>query len=182
MIVLWRKERRNADKACERCDLTGLGSRAQPLPIWQDAPEADPGPPLSQSLRRVGHHELVWLAVSPSHRADQPVLATWYYSVLIRCVFSSLFSNNTAGAIRTATKRAGGTVRNHGGSPGKRLGVKKFSGESENSYTACFRSHSATLRPGSHSRKHHCPPARDDLPPWATRTSRNSAHRKKSQY
>lgn len=33
-----------------------------------------------------------------------------------------------AGSIRTATKRAGGSVRNHGGSPGKRLGVKKFSG------------------------------------------------------
>lgn len=32
------------------------------------------------------------------------------------------------GAVRTATKRAGGTVRNHGGSPGKRLGLKKFSG------------------------------------------------------
>lgn len=32
------------------------------------------------------------------------------------------------GSIRTATKRAGGTVHNHGGSPGKRLGVKKFSG------------------------------------------------------
>ena len=32
------------------------------------------------------------------------------------------------GAVRTATKRAGGTVHNHGGSPGKRLGVKKFSG------------------------------------------------------
>ncbi|KAG6910278.1 hypothetical protein DXG01_011675 [Tephrocybe rancida] len=31
-------------------------------------------------------------------------------------------------SIRTATKRAGGTVHNHGGSPGKRLGVKKFSG------------------------------------------------------
>ncbi|KAG6376206.1 ribosomal L27 protein-domain-containing protein [Boletus reticuloceps] len=31
------------------------------------------------------------------------------------------------GSIRTATKRAGGTVRNHGGSPGKRLGLKKFS-------------------------------------------------------
>ena len=30
--------------------------------------------------------------------------------------------------MRTATKRAGGTIRNHGGSPGKRLGVKKFSG------------------------------------------------------
>jgi hypothetical protein len=32
------------------------------------------------------------------------------------------------GSVRTATKRAGGTVHNHGGSPGKRLGVKKFSG------------------------------------------------------
>ena len=32
------------------------------------------------------------------------------------------------GAVRAATKRAGGTVHNHGGSPGKRLGVKKFSG------------------------------------------------------
>ena len=30
--------------------------------------------------------------------------------------------------MRTATKRAGGTVHNHGGSPGKRLGLKKFSG------------------------------------------------------
>lgn len=34
------------------------------------------------------------------------------------------------GSVRTATKRAGGTVRNHGGSPGKRLGLKKFSGTS----------------------------------------------------
>ncbi|KIY63050.1 ribosomal protein L27 [Cylindrobasidium torrendii FP15055 ss-10] len=33
------------------------------------------------------------------------------------------------GAVRTATKRAGGTIANHGGSPGKRLGVKKFSDE-----------------------------------------------------
>lgn len=32
------------------------------------------------------------------------------------------------GSVRTATKRAGGTVNNHGGSPGQRLGVKKFSG------------------------------------------------------
>lgn len=31
--------------------------------------------------------------------------------------------------MRNATKRAGGTVHNHGGSPGKRLGVKKFSGK-----------------------------------------------------
>ena len=34
------------------------------------------------------------------------------------------------GSVRTAMKRAGGTVHNHGGSPGKRLGVKKFSGSS----------------------------------------------------
>jgi len=33
------------------------------------------------------------------------------------------------GAVRTATKRAGGSIRNHGGSPGKRLGIKKFSDE-----------------------------------------------------
>ncbi|KAJ3850744.1 ribosomal protein L27 [Lentinula lateritia] len=33
------------------------------------------------------------------------------------------------GAVRTATKRAGGTVANHGGSAGRRLGVKKFSDE-----------------------------------------------------
>jgi len=37
-------------------------------------------------------------------------------------------TTGTTGAIRTATKRAGGTVNNHGGSPGKRLGLKKFSG------------------------------------------------------
>ena len=37
------------------------------------------------------------------------------------------------GSIRTATKRAGGTVRNHGGSPGKRLGLKKFSGKGSSS-------------------------------------------------
>ncbi|KAJ7905677.1 hypothetical protein B0H14DRAFT_2661127 [Mycena olivaceomarginata] len=41
---------------------------------------------------------------------------------LVRNPFSAL------GSVRTATKRAGGTVHNHGGSPGKRLGVKKFSG------------------------------------------------------
>jgi len=35
--------------------------------------------------------------------------------------------HSALGSVRTATKRAGGTVHNHGGSPGKRLGVKKFS-------------------------------------------------------
>ncbi|KAK7054666.1 54S ribosomal protein L2 mitochondrial [Paramarasmius palmivorus] len=39
------------------------------------------------------------------------------------------FSFFGLGSIRTATKRAGGTIKNHGGSPGKRLGVKKFSDE-----------------------------------------------------
>lgn len=33
------------------------------------------------------------------------------------------------GSLRNATKRAGGTVKNNGGSPGKRLGIKKFSGQ-----------------------------------------------------
>jgi large subunit ribosomal protein L27 len=37
--------------------------------------------------------------------------------------------SNVFGQIRTATKRAGGTIKNHGGSAGRRLGVKKFSGE-----------------------------------------------------
>ena len=41
------------------------------------------------------------------------------------------------GSIRTATKRAGGTVANHGGSPGKRLGVKKFSGVCRFVCTVC---------------------------------------------
>ncbi|KAL0578692.1 54S ribosomal protein L2 mitochondrial [Marasmius crinis-equi] len=41
----------------------------------------------------------------------------------------SPFSLSGVGSIRTATKRAGGTISNHGGSPGKRLGVKKFSDE-----------------------------------------------------
>ncbi|SJL00599.1 uncharacterized protein ARMOST_03912 [Armillaria ostoyae] len=39
----------------------------------------------------------------------------------------SPFATFGVGAVRTATKRAGGTISNHGGSPGKRLGVKKFS-------------------------------------------------------
>jgi hypothetical protein len=52
------------------------------------------------------------------------------FSVLGQSSFYSLIllSHILAGSIRTATKRAGGSVRNHGGSPGKRLGVKKFSG------------------------------------------------------
>ncbi|KAK1216368.1 54S ribosomal protein L2 mitochondrial [Marasmius sp. AFHP31] len=44
-------------------------------------------------------------------------------------ISKSPFSLSGVGSIRTATKRAGGTISNHGGSPGKRLGVKKFSDE-----------------------------------------------------
>ncbi|KAG8785113.1 60S ribosomal protein L27 [Serendipita sp. 398] len=40
----------------------------------------------------------------------------------------SLFTN-VLGQLRTATKRAGGTIKNNGSSPGKRLGVKKFTDE-----------------------------------------------------
>jgi Ribosomal L27 protein len=40
----------------------------------------------------------------------------------------TLIYHTGLGQVRTATKRAGGTIRNHGGSPGKRLGIKKFSG------------------------------------------------------
>ncbi|KAJ4487733.1 hypothetical protein J3R30DRAFT_840138 [Lentinula aciculospora] len=50
---------------------------------------------------------------------------------LDRCFFAATkgpFSAFGLGAVRTATKRAGGTVANHGGSAGRRLGVKKFSG------------------------------------------------------
>jgi len=36
---------------------------------------------------------------------------------------------NAFGQVRTATKRAGGVTRNHGGSAGRRLGVKKFTGQ-----------------------------------------------------
>jgi hypothetical protein len=43
-------------------------------------------------------------------------------------IVSYSYSYTITGAVRAATKRAGGTVHNHGGSPGKRLGVKKFSG------------------------------------------------------
>ncbi|KAF9014105.1 ribosomal L27 protein-domain-containing protein [Cyathus striatus] len=49
-------------------------------------------------------------------------------SFLARCVQLTRSPFSLAlGSVRTATKRAGGTVKNHGGSPGKRLGVKKYS-------------------------------------------------------
>ncbi|KAJ8519459.1 hypothetical protein ONZ45_g3558 [Pleurotus djamor] len=54
------------------------------------------------------------------------------------------------GAIRTATKRAGGTVHNHGGSPGKRLGLKKFSDQYVIPGNIIIRQRGTTFHPGPH--------------------------------
>ncbi|KAF9477574.1 hypothetical protein BDN70DRAFT_881058 [Pholiota conissans] len=54
------------------------------------------------------------------------------------------------GAIRTATKRAGGTVHNHGGSPGKRLGVKKFSDQYVIPGNIIVRQRGTVFHPGQH--------------------------------
>ncbi|CCM04717.1 uncharacterized protein FIBRA_06905 [Fibroporia radiculosa] len=62
----------------------------------------------------------------------------------------SLFSPTGLGAVRTATKRAGGTVSNHGGSPGKRLGVKKFSDEYVVPGNILIRQRGTQFHPGQH--------------------------------
>ncbi|KAF8643893.1 hypothetical protein AX16_008909 [Volvariella volvacea WC 439] len=54
------------------------------------------------------------------------------------------------GSIRTATKRAGGTVHNHGGSPGKRLGVKKFSDQAVIPGNIIVRQRGTEFHPGQH--------------------------------
>jgi large subunit ribosomal protein L27 len=54
------------------------------------------------------------------------------------------------GSIRTATKRAGGSVRNHGGSPGKRLGVKKFSDQLVIPGNIIVRQRGTQFHPGQH--------------------------------
>ncbi|KAI0301990.1 ribosomal L27 protein-domain-containing protein [Russula brevipes] len=54
------------------------------------------------------------------------------------------------GAVRTATKRAGGTVRNHGGSPGKRLGIKKFSDQYVIPGNIIVRQRGTQFHPGQH--------------------------------
>lgn len=75
-------------------------------------------------------------------------------------------SSPSPGSVRTATKRAGGTVRNHGGSPGKRLGLKKFSGSAA-PQVGVFHAdrHRSICRPWQHN----YPPTRDTIPPWTTR-------------
>lgn len=61
------------------------------------------------------------------------------------------------GAVRTATKRAGGTVRNHGGSPGQRLGIKKFAGALQTRVP--WPQHSFSSRASRHPGQYHRPAA-----------------------
>ncbi|KAM5534047.1 hypothetical protein V8D89_012228 [Ganoderma adspersum] len=71
---------------------------------------------------------------------------------LWRCadVLRNPFRTAGLGSIRTATKRAGGTVSNHGGSPGKRLGVKKFSDEYVIPGNILVRQRGTVFHPGQH--------------------------------
>ncbi|EJF66092.1 ribosomal L27 protein-domain-containing protein [Dichomitus squalens] len=71
---------------------------------------------------------------------------------LWRCadVLRNPFRAAGLGSVRTATKRAGGTVSNHGGSPGKRLGVKKFSDEYVIPGNILVRQRGTVFHPGQH--------------------------------
>ncbi|RPD66411.1 hypothetical protein L226DRAFT_479049 [Lentinus tigrinus ALCF2SS1-7] len=71
---------------------------------------------------------------------------------LWRCadVLRNPFRTAGLGSVRTATKRAGGTVNNHGGSPGKRLGVKKFSDEYVIPGNILVRQRGTVFHPGQH--------------------------------
>ncbi|EAU88639.2 ribosomal protein L27 [Coprinopsis cinerea okayama7 len=74
-------------------------------------------------------------------------------SFLTRCCAQAgrnPFSPFGLGSIRTATKRAGGTVNNHGGSPGQRLGVKKFSDEYVIPGNIIVRQRGTLFHPGQH--------------------------------
>ncbi|KAJ7063436.1 ribosomal L27 protein-domain-containing protein [Mycena amicta] len=72
-------------------------------------------------------------------------------SFLTRCLNAVARSPFSAlGAVRTATKRAGGTVHNHGGSPGKRLGVKKFSDQHVIPGNIIVRQRGTLFHPGPH--------------------------------
>jgi len=52
--------------------------------------------------------------------------------------------------IRTATKRAAGSARNHGSSPGKRLGLKKFSDQEVHPGCIIVRQRGTKFHPGQH--------------------------------
>ncbi|TFK42292.1 ribosomal L27 protein-domain-containing protein [Crucibulum laeve] len=71
-------------------------------------------------------------------------------SFLNRCVQAARSPFSLLGAVRTATKRAGGTVHNHGGSPGKRLGIKKFSDQYVIPGNIIVRQRGTLFHPGDH--------------------------------
>jgi len=77
---------------------------------------------------------------------------TWFglWRGLQSATASSPFSFTGLGSVRTATKRAGGTVRNHGGSPGKRLGIKKFSDQYVIPGNIIVRQRGSLFHPGQH--------------------------------
>jgi len=60
------------------------------------------------------------------------------------------FSFSGIGSIRNATKHAGGTVKNNGHSPGKRLGVKKFSDQAVVPGNIIVRQRGTQFHPGQH--------------------------------
>jgi len=64
--------------------------------------------------------------------------------------------DSALGSVRTATKRAGGTVHNHGGSPGKRLGVKKFSDQAVIAGNIIIRQRGTQFHPGQNVRVYLC--------------------------
>ncbi|KAF8609857.1 hypothetical protein BDV93DRAFT_462364 [Ceratobasidium sp. AG-I] len=52
--------------------------------------------------------------------------------------------------VRTATKKAGGTTKNHGKSPGQRLGIKKFSDQEVIPGNILVRQRGTQFHPGQH--------------------------------
>lgn len=52
--------------------------------------------------------------------------------------------------VRTATKKAGGTTKNHGKSPGQRLGIKKFSDQKVVAGNILVRQRGTQFHPGQH--------------------------------
>ncbi|KAL0946701.1 hypothetical protein HGRIS_012888 [Hohenbuehelia grisea] len=82
------------------------------------------------------------------YRTASPIVKSMWPST---CTTKSLFSPfGVLGAVRNATKRAGGTVHNHGGSPGKRLGLKKFSDQFVIPGNIIVRQRGTTFHPGPH--------------------------------
>ncbi|KAF9246464.1 ribosomal L27 protein-domain-containing protein [Melanogaster broomeanus] len=71
-------------------------------------------------------------------------------SFISRCSEVARNPFSLIGSVRTATKRAGGTVRNHGGSPGKRLGLKKFSDQYVIPGNIIVRQRGTQFHPGQH--------------------------------